>query len=42
MNIITEPSLKDLVKYLKGVQNWEDFGYDLLPEEELELVEVHS
>ena len=37
----TEPTLRKLVLYLKGVKDWEEFGMCLLPEDDIDIVEVN-
>ena len=34
------PTLPKLVLYLSGVKDWEEFGVFLLPEDEIDLLEV--
>ena len=37
----TAPTLPKLVLYLRGVKNWEEFGVFLLPEAEMDSLEVN-
>ena len=36
----TEPTLRKLALYLRGVKDWEEFGMCLLPEDDLDMIEV--